>query len=89
MLFSAAIRCNGLGVVGTNGKYAADFYCNLAENDTDRFDLKGEDTEKGGKATIIGSSGKWKGATGKGTFDPIEVNETSSKSMIKLRITTP
>ena len=84
-----AIRCNGLGVVGAEDSYTVDFYCTLSENETDTLDLKGQDTLKGGKATVIGGSGKWKGATGKGTFDRVEATELGNKSMFKLKITTP
>jgi hypothetical protein len=83
------MNCEGLGLIDGNNSYSADFYCTFKANDTDSFDLKGTDTPQGGKATVIGGSGKWNGATGSGTFTRTSSTETSSATNFEISITTP
>ena len=84
------IKCVGMGVLTIDNRFSDEFYCTLRENDTDSFDLQGTEDEKGGgTVTVIGGSGKWKGATGSGDFELVSNNNELSTFTYKLTITTP
>jgi hypothetical protein len=38
---------------------------------------------------VIGGSGKWKGATGKGKFIRLEKSGDASKTFLEIEVTTP
>jgi len=87
------ITCSGMGYQTVDNKATTDFYCNIKENDENSFDLKGKATEvdskTGGSFDVIGGSGKWKGAKGKGKFIRVEKTDTTNKTFIEIEITTP
>ncbi len=87
------MTCSGLGYQNVDNKTTTDFYCNIKENDEDSFDLKGIATEENGEADgkfdVIGGSGKWKGATGKGKFIRLEKTDAGNKTYLEMEITTP
>ncbi|MCZ6526084.1 MAG: hypothetical protein O6928_05935 [Gammaproteobacteria bacterium] len=65
--------CVGMGLVDEESKSKVDIYCTFIRNDEDRFDIKGRMGEdKSAKLKIIGGSGIYEGATGKGTYRPID-----------------
>ena len=61
-------NCAGMGIEDAEGKAEIDIYCTFKENDDDSFDLKGTIKQGKGKLKVIGGSGKYADATGKGTF---------------------
>jgi len=87
------LTCSGMGYQTVDNKTTTDFYCNIKENDSDSLDLKGKATEKGdesdGSFKVIGGSGKWKGATGKGKFIRLEKSGDASKTFVEIEVTTP
>lgn len=88
-----SINCVAMGVQDVENRASADFYCNIKQSDTDSFDLKGTAKEAGGNNTgkfkVIGGSGKWASATGKGEFVRVEKGAVANKTHIKLEIKTP
>ncbi len=86
-------KCVGMGYLPPEGEPATDFstafYCTFSANAEDTLDLKGNDGPAGGTATVIGGSGKWKGATGSGTFTRESSTDTTSSSSFQLKLTTP
>ncbi len=62
------IRCVGMGIIDEESMANIDVYCTFKENETDSFDLKGTIKQGQGDLKVIGGSGKFSGATGKGTF---------------------
>lgn len=83
------MNCLGFGLHRIDETYAADFYCTLKAGTDDILDLKGIDGTGGGKVTIIGGSGKWRGATGTGTFTRVTATETDATSTFELEVITP
>jgi hypothetical protein len=84
-----AMKCTGMGMLGADAPQDIDFYCSFMENETDGFDMHGSEKPDGSKATIIGGSGRWAGATGGGTFKRTQTSQTSGSSTFDLKITTP
>ena len=88
-----SINCVGMGVQNTENKTSTDFYCNIKQSGEDSIDLKGAANDSGadssGKFKIIGGSGKWASATGKGEFVRVEKGEVANKTHIKMEIKTP
>ena len=70
---------------------STDFYCNIKQNDADSFDFKGNAAEADGKSKgsfdVVGGSGKWAGATGKGRFKRVMESDVGSKSVVEIEIT--
>ncbi len=87
------ISCSGMGYQTVDNKTTTDFYCNIKENDSDSLDLKGKATDKGnesdGSFDVIGGSGKWKGASGKGKFIRLEKSAGANKTFLEIEVTTP
>ncbi len=83
------MNCVGMGLLGEGSSHQTDFYCTFKANENDSLDVKGTDGPEGGQATVIGGSGKWKGATGTGTFKRVSSTETSSSSTFELNVSTP
>ena len=85
--------CTGMGLQKVDNTVSTDFYCNIKQNDEDSFDFKGNATESDGKSKgsfdVIGGSGKWANATGKGKFKRTLKTEGGSKSVLEVEITTP
>ncbi len=82
-------KCVGMGYLPAEGDHATEFYCSFSANEEDRLDLKGSDGPAGGTATVIGGSGRWRGATGGGSFKRETSTETTSSSTFELKLTTP
>jgi len=89
----ATLACTGMGLQKADDTTSTDFYCNLKQNDEDSFDFKGNATEADGKSKgsfdVVGGSGKWTNATGKGKFKRILKTEGGSKSVLEVEITVP
>ena len=87
------ISCSGMGYQTVDNNTTTDFYCNIKENDSDSLDLKGKATDKGnesdGSFDVIGGSGKWKGASGKGKFIRLEKSAGANKTFLEIEVTTP
>jgi hypothetical protein len=83
------MRCTGMGMLGTDGVQDIEFYCSFMANEKDGFDMHGSEKPDGSKATIVGGSGRWAGATGGGTFKRTQTGETSGRTTFDLKITTP
>ena len=81
--------CAGLGIVDKESKSKVDIYCTFIRNDNDQVDIKGTiDENKSAKIKVIGGSGKYEGATGKGTYKAVDAsnpNETG-QGIIELEI---
>ena len=87
------LTCSGMGYQTVENETTTDFYCNIKENDTDSLDLKGKATGNGnesdGSFSVIGGSGKWKGASGKGKFIRLEKSAGANKTFLEIEVTTP
>jgi len=85
--------CTGMGLQKADSSTSTDFYCNIKQNDEDSFDFKGNAAEADGKSKgsfdVIGGSGKWAGATGKGKFKRIMQTDTGTKTVLEVEITVP
>ena len=84
------LTCSGMGLEKADETTITDFYCNLQENTADSFDIKGTIGGDGaGGFTVIGGSGKWAGASGKGEFARVDKSEIGNKSVFHVEITVP
>jgi hypothetical protein len=85
-----ALSCSGMGLQKQDESTTTDFYCNLKENSEDSFDIKGNaGNETGGEINVIGGSGKWAGAKGKGKFVRVIQSEEGNKNVFEVEITVP
>ena len=84
-----AVKCSGMGIVDPESKAKTNFYCSFTESEEDGFDVKGIIKEDSGAFHVIGGSGKWAMAKGKGEFIQIIKTAKGSKNVFKLEITTP
>lgn len=85
-----AISCSGMGLQKMDNTTTTDFYCNLKENTEDSFDIKGHaGDETGGEFDVVGGSGKWAGATGKGKFVRVIQSDEGNKNVFEVEITVP
>jgi hypothetical protein len=86
-----ALVCTGMGLQKVDNTTATDFYCNIKQNNADSFDFKGNAAEADGKSkgtfNIVGGSGKWAGATGKGKFKRVSESDVGTKTVIEIEIT--
>jgi hypothetical protein len=83
------MNCVGLGLLGAQESYAADFYCSLKADAENVLDLKGSEGTPGSQFTVLGGSGRWKGATGQGTFKRQTSSETEASATFEMTVTTP
>jgi hypothetical protein len=84
-----AVKCSGMGIVDKESKAKTDFYCSFNESETDGFDIKGTIDGNTGTFKVIGGSGKWDKAKGKGKFVQVIQTSSGSKNDFELEITTP
>jgi hypothetical protein len=85
-----ALSCAGMGLQKHDESITSQFYCNLKESTEDSFDIKGHaGDETGGEFDVIGGSGKWTGAKGKGKFVRIIESEEGNKNVFEVEITVP
>ena len=84
------LSCSGMGLEKPDENVTTDFYCNIKENSEDSFDIKGTVGGEGaGGFDVIGGSGKWSGATGRGEFVRVEEAEKSNKTVFQVELTVP
>jgi len=81
--------CAGLGYLTAEGSYSGDVYCTFTETGNDSFDVKGVVRDKSGSVEILGGSGKWTGATGKGSIKRKYSAGTQGSYEYEFSITTP
>ena len=81
--------CAGLGYLTVEGSYSGVVYCTFTETGNDSFDVKGVVREKSGSVEILGGSGKWTGATGKGSVKRKYSAGTQGSYEYEFSITTP
>ncbi|HIM09128.1 MAG TPA: hypothetical protein EYG49_11430 [Gammaproteobacteria bacterium] len=84
-----AVKCSGMGIVDPESKAKTIFYCSFTESEEDGFDVKGIIKDETGAFDVIGGSGKWTKAKGKGEFIQIIKTAKGSKNVFKVEITTP
>ena len=84
-----AVKCSGMGIVDSESKAKTDFYCSFIESEKDGFDIKGVVKEDAGAFDVIGGSGKWAKAKGKGKFVQVIRTPDGSKNVFEMEITTP
>ena len=84
-----AVKCSGMGIVDAESKAKTDFYCSFIESEKDGFDIKGIIEEETGAFDVIGGSGKWTKAKGKGKFVQIIRTAKGSKNVFEMEITIP
>jgi len=84
-----AVKCSGMGIVDSESKAKTDFYCSFIESNEDGFDIKGVVKEDAGTFDVIGGSGKWAKAKGKGKFVQVIRTSEGSKNEFEMEITTP
>lgn len=81
--------CAGLGYLTVEGSYSGAVYCTFTETGNDSFDLKAVTQDDSGSVEIIGGSGKWTGATGKGSVKRKYTAENGGSYLYEFSITTP
>ncbi len=85
-------NCAGMGLADAEGKANIDIYCTFKENENDSFDIKGKVKQGTAKLKVIGGSGKFAGATGKGTYKRTDGSKPGStgaaKGIIEVSIRT-
>ena len=81
--------CAGLGYLTVEGSYSGDVYCTFTETGDDSFDVKGAVRGESGSVEILGGSGKWAGATGKGSIKRKYSAGTQGSYEYEFSITTP
>ncbi len=84
-----AVKCMGLGLITGEDAFGADVYCTFRQGGQDAFDVMAKSGPAGGTATVIGGSGKWKGATGTANFKRLSTTENGGSFSYKITITTP
>ena len=85
-----ALSCSGMGLEKADENTTTDFYCNIQESDEDSFDIKGTVGGEGaGNFDVIGGSGKWSGATGRGEFVRVEEAKKGNKTVFQVELTVP
>ena len=84
-----AVKCSGMGIVDENSKAKTDFYCSFKETEDDGFDVKGTVEDDIGAFDVVGGSGKWAKAKGKGEFVQVIKTPKGSKNVFEMEITTP
>lgn len=90
-----ALFCSGMGLEKPDETTSMEFFCNIKENSKDSFDIRGKESdEKDGELNtgafdVIGGSGKWAGATGKGTFIRVIQSEEGNKNVFEVEISVP
>ncbi len=77
------LACAGMGIEDEEGRGDIDIYCTFKENENDSFDLKGTVKQGAAKLKVIGGSGKFAGATGKGTYKRTAGGKPGSASSTK------
>ncbi len=88
------LTCSGMGIETPDENTTTDFYCNIKENGEDSFDLKGKATETAdgqsqGSFDVVGGSGKWANATGKGKFNRLLKTDAGTKTVLEVEIKVP
>ncbi len=88
------LTCSGMGIETPDENTTTDFYCNIKENGEDSFDLKGKATETAdgqsqGSFDVVGGSGKWANATGKGKFNRLMKTDVGTKTVLEVEIKVP
>ncbi len=81
--------CAGLGYLTVEGSYSGALYCTFTETGDDSFDLKAVTGDDSGSDEIIGGSGKWADATGKGSIKRKYAAENGGSYVYEFNITTP
>ena len=80
--------CAGLGHLTAEGRYSGALYCTFTETGDDSFDLKATTGDDSGSVEIIGGSGKWTDATGKGSLTRKYAAENGGSYVYEFNITT-
>jgi hypothetical protein len=81
--------CAGLGYLTVEGRYSGALYCTFTETGDDGFDIKATVHGDSGSVEIIGGSGKWADATGKGSVKRKYSAGNRGSYDYEFRITTP
>jgi len=81
--------CAGLGYLTVEDRYSGTLYCTFTETGGDSFDLKAVTADDSGSVEIIGGSGKWAEATGKGSVKRKYAAENGGSYLYEFSITTP
>lgn len=81
--------CAGLGYLTVEGRYSGALYCTFTETGDDGFDIKAVMRDNSGSVEIIGGSGKWTGATGKGSIKRKYAAGNRGSYEYEFSITTP
>jgi hypothetical protein len=81
--------CAGLGYLTVEGSYSGTLYCTFTETGDDSFDLKVVSRDDSGSVEIIGGSGKWADATGKGSVKRKYSAGNRGSYEYEFNITTP
>lgn len=84
-----AVKCSGMGIVDEESNTKTDFYCSFTESEEDGFDVKGAVKGDAGGFDVIGGSGKWAKAKGKGKFVQVIKTSKGSKNVFEMEISTP
>ena len=81
--------CAGLGYLTVEGRYSGALYCTFTETGDDGFDIKAAVRDDSGSVEIIGGSGKWTDATGKGSVKRKYSEGNRGSYEYEFSITTP
>ena len=81
--------CASVGYLSPEGEPEINGYCSFRETGEDGFVLKTQSDLEGGKAKVIGGSGKWAGATGDLVMKRKHIGKDGGTYEYTMTITTP
>ena len=81
------LTCIGLGIQDTEDKFTNNVYCTFKRNENDRFDIEARLIDGKGNLKVIGGSGRYAGASGKGSYVPSAEGE-EGLGLVKFKIKT-
>lgn len=86
-----AVQCSAMGLMDAENNLNLDYYCRLRDTHTgeNAIVLKGLETPESNAVEVIGGSGQWAGATGKGTIQHVAGDDTGSQFTMEITVTTP
>lgn len=86
-----AVQCAAMGLMDAEDNLNLEYYCRLRDTSTgeNAIVVKGTETATGNVVDVIGGTGQWAGATGKGTIKHVAGDDSRSQFSMELTVTTP
>ena len=85
------VRCSGMGIAKREGEFGSVLYCAFTDplDQIHGFDVKGIERGKQVSLEVVGGSGRWAGASGKGMLDKVRDWADGGSFTFELTIDTP